>query len=85
MILARTTGGVTRPTPHPLNSHMAEISPLRRLPRGGPDGSADLAVRQRYLRRSRRFETSRAWITVWVTAFAVVGWLFIAGFAGFNH
>jgi len=25
------------------------------------------------------------WITVWVTAFAVVGWLFIAGFAGFNH
>lgn len=64
---------------------MAEISPLQRLPRGGPDGSADLAVRRRYLRRSRRFETSRAWITVWVTAFAVVGWLFIAGFAGFNH
>jgi hypothetical protein len=64
---------------------MAEFSPLRRLPRGGPDGSADLAVRQRYLRRSRRFETGRAWITVWVAAFAVVGWLFIAGFAGFNH
>jgi hypothetical protein len=85
MILARTTGGVTRPAPPPLDTYMAEISPLRRLPRGGPDGSADLAVRQRYLRRSRRFETSRAWITVWVTAFAVVGWLFIAGFAGFNH
>jgi hypothetical protein len=85
MILARTTGGVTRPTPHPLDTRMAEISPLRRLPRGGPDGSADLAVRQRYLRRSRRFETGRMWITVWVTAFAVVGWLFIAGFAGFNH
>jgi len=64
---------------------MADLSPLRRLPRGDPDGSADLAVRQRYLRRSRRFETSRMWITVWVTAFAVVGWLFIAGFAGFNH
>jgi hypothetical protein len=26
-----------------------------------------------------------AWITVWVAAFAVIGWLFIAGFAGFNH
>jgi hypothetical protein len=64
---------------------MAELSPTRRLPRSGPDGSADLAVRRRYLRRSRRFETGRAWITIWVTAFALVGWLFIAGFAGFNH
>jgi len=64
---------------------MAEFSPVRRLPRGGPDGSADLEVRRRYLRRSRRFATGRAWITVWVVAFAVVGWLFIAGFAGFNH
>jgi hypothetical protein len=64
---------------------MAELSPLRRLPRGGPDGSADLAVRRRYLRRSRRLATGRAWIVVWVTAFAVVGWLFIAGFAGLNH
>jgi hypothetical protein len=64
---------------------MAELSPLRRLPRSGPDGSADLAVRRRYLRRSRRFATGRAWITIWVAAFALVGWLFIAGFAGFNH
>ena len=85
MILARTTGGVTRQTTPPLDTYMADLSPLRRLPRGGPDGSADLAVRLRYLRRSRRFESSRVWITVWVTAFAVVGWLFIAGFAGFNH
>jgi hypothetical protein len=85
MILARTTGGVTRALPTPLDQQMAEISPLRRLPRGGPDGSADLAVRRRYLRRSRRFATGRAWITIWVTAFALVGWLFIAGFAGFNH
>ena len=64
---------------------MAELSPLRRLPRGGPDGSADLAVRRRYLRRSRRFASGRVWISLWVCVFAVVGWLFIAGFAGFNH
>jgi hypothetical protein len=64
---------------------MAELSPLQRLPRHGPDGSADLAVRRRYLRRSRRLEIGRAWITIWVAAFAVVGWLFIAGFAGFGH
>jgi hypothetical protein len=85
MILARAAGGVTRPLPTPLDTQMAEIAPTRRLPRGGPDGSADLAVRLRYLRRSRRFATGRAWITIWVTAFALVGWLFIAGFAGFNH
>lgn len=85
MILARATGGVTRPRPIPLDTQMSEISPTRRLPRGGPDGSADLAVRLRYLRRNRRFATGRAWITIWVTAFALVGWLFIAGFAGFNH
>ena len=84
MILARAAGGVTRPLPTPLDTQMAELSPTR-LPRGGPDGSADLAVRLRYLRRSRRFATGRAWITIWVTAFALVGWLFIAGFAGFNH
>ncbi len=64
---------------------MAEVSPVRRLPRNGPDGSADLEVRRAYLRRSRRFATGRTWITLWVVAFAAVGWLFIAGFAGFNH
>jgi hypothetical protein len=85
MILARTRGGVTRLMATPLDTQMADISPLQRLPRSGPDGSADLAVRVRYLRRSRRFATGRMWIGVWVTAFAVVGWLFIAGFAGFNH
>jgi hypothetical protein len=78
-------GGVTRPLFTPLDTQMAELSPLRRLPRSGPDGSADLAVRLRYLRRSRRFATGRSWITIWVAAFALVGWLFIAGFAGFNH
>ena len=85
MILARATGGVTRPPPTPLDTQMAQKSPTQQLPRGGPDGTADLAVRLRYLRRSRRFAIGRAWITIWVAAFALVGWLFIAGFAGFNH
>jgi hypothetical protein len=64
---------------------MAEISPLRRLPRNSPDGSADLAVRRRYLRHRRLLASGRVWITLWVVFFAVVGWLFIAGFAGFNR
>ena len=84
MILARATGGVTRPRP-PRWTRRWRKYPQLRLPRGGPDGTADLAVRLRYLRRSRRFAIGRAWITIWVTAFALVGWLFIAGFAGFNH
>jgi hypothetical protein len=63
---------------------MAEISPVRRLSRNQPDGSADLAVRRRYLRR-QRIAMSRLWIAVWIAFFAIVGWLFIAGFAGFNH
>jgi hypothetical protein len=41
-------------------------------------------VRRRYLRR-QRLAMGRVWIVVWVTFFAIVGWLFIAGFAGFNH
>jgi hypothetical protein len=63
---------------------MAEISPVRRLSRNQPDGSADLAVRRRYLRR-QRIAMSRVWIALWIAFFAIVGWLFIAGFAGFNH
>src|ERR1035437_11110538 len=39
MILARTTGGVTRALPTPLDQQMAEISPLRVLSRSGPYGS----------------------------------------------
>lgn len=63
---------------------MAQISPVRRLSRNQPDGSADLAVRRRYLRR-QRFAMGRVWIALWIAFFAIVGWLFIAGFAGFNH
>jgi len=64
---------------------MADFSPTHRLPNNTPDGSADLAVRVRYLRRSRRLALGRVWLTLWIVVFAVVGWLFIAGFAGFNH
>ncbi len=85
MILARTTAGVTRVGSAPLNHKMADLSPTHRLPTNSPDGSADLAVRVRYFRRSRRLALGRAWLTLWIVAFAVVGWLFIAGFAGFNH
>jgi hypothetical protein len=63
---------------------MADLSPVRRLPRNQPDGSADLAVRRRYL-RSRRLADGRVWILLWIAFFAAVGWLFIAGFAGFNQ
>jgi len=51
---------------------------------GPPSGSDSLAVRQRYLRHRRRL-SDRGWITVWVTLGALVGWLFIAGFAGLGH
>lgn len=55
-----------------------------RRPLGHPNGSAELAVRQRYLRQRRRLDT-RAWATFWVSLAAVMGWLFIAGFAGLGH
>jgi hypothetical protein len=84
MILARTSPGVTRRGSPSLEQQMAEISPLRRLSRNQPDGSADLAVRRRYLRQ-RRLADGRILIAIWISFFAVVGWLFIAGFAGFNH
>ena len=53
-------------------------------PLGRPTGSSDLAVRRRYLRQRRRLDT-RAWATFWVSLAAVMGWLFIAGFAGLGH
>ena len=53
-------------------------------PLGRPTGASDLAVRERYLRQRRRLDT-RAWATVWVSLAAVMGWLFIAGFAGLSH
>ena len=57
-------------------------NPLR--PLGRPTGASDLAVRRRYLRQRRRLDT-RAWATFWVSLVAVMGWLFIAGFAGLGH
>jgi hypothetical protein len=53
-------------------------------PLGRPTGASDLAVRRRYLRQRRRLAT-RAWATFWVSLAAVMGWLFIAGFAGLGH
>jgi len=85
MILARTAAGVTGTGQPPLESKMADFSPTHRLPSDIPDGSADLAVRVRYLRRSRRLALGRVWLTLWIVVIAVVAWLFIAGFAGFNH
>jgi len=57
---------------------------LRRRAAALPTGSDELAVRRRYLRQRRRLAV-RAWATVWVAAAAVMGWLFIAGFAGLGH
>ena len=85
MILARTAAGVTPVGVAPLHPQMADLSPTHRLPTNSPDGSADLEVRVRYLRRSRRLALGRVWLTTWIVVFAVVGWLFIAGFAGLNH
>jgi hypothetical protein len=57
----------------------------RRTPSPGqPNGADALAVRRRYLRHRRRI-TDRGWIALWVTVSAVVGWLFIVGFAGLGH
>lgn len=50
-----------------------------------PNGSDALVVRQRYLRQQRRRSFDRAWIPLWVTLGALIGWLFIATFAGFGH
>ena len=63
---------------------MATETRLRRPLAGSPTGSAELAVRRRYLRQRRRLD-ARGWTTMWVTVAAVMGWLFIAGFAGLGH
>jgi len=49
-----------------------------------PNGADALAVRRRYLRQRRRMG-DRGWIMLWVTVGAVIGWLFIVGFAGLGH
>ena len=50
-----------------------------------PTGTDTLAVRKRYLRRQHRRIADRGWITMWVTVSALVGWLFVVGFAGLGH
>jgi hypothetical protein len=64
---------------------MASPAPVRRIlfsPQ--PSGRDTLAVRERYLRQRRRL-SGRGWIGLWVSASAIVGWLFIAGFSTFGH
>jgi len=63
---------------------MAVETRIRRPGSGTPTGSDALAVRRRYLRQ-RRMVGATAWTTLWVTVAAVMGWLFIAGFAGLGH
>ncbi|MFN2582868.1 MAG: hypothetical protein ABR498_09035 [Candidatus Dormibacteria bacterium] len=63
---------------------MAAQARLRRRTAGLPTGSDELAVRRRYLRQRRRLD-ARGWTTLWVTVAALMGWLFIAGFAGLGH
>lgn len=53
-------------------------------PRGVPSGLDTLAVRERYLRRRRRLDDG-GWITVWVTVFALMAWLVVAGMTGLGH
>ena len=50
-----------------------------------PSGSDTLVVRERYLRQQRRRSFDRGWIPLWVTLGALIGWLFIASFAGLGH
>lgn len=50
-----------------------------------PSGSDELAVRERWLRSRRSKVLDRGLIALWVTGAAVVGWLFVAGFAGLGH
>ena len=57
---------------------------VRHDARGGPSGSDTLDVRERYLRRRRRLD-DHGWITLWVTIFAVMGWLLVAGLTGLGH
>jgi len=63
---------------------MATHARVRRFGLGRPTGSDALAVRRRYLLHRRRL-TGRAWVAAWVTVATVLGWLFVAGMAGFAH
>jgi hypothetical protein len=49
-----------------------------------PSGRDTLAVRERYLHQRRRL-SDRGWIGLWVSASALMGWLFIAGFAALGR
>ena len=68
----------------PLTHPMVEEVRLRRRPGAQPTGWDALAVRRRYLRQRRRLD-ARGWTTLWVAVAALMGWLFIAGFAGLGH
>jgi len=59
--------------------------PTRRNAPKVPSGADTLVVRQRYLRQRRRTFSDRGWIPLWVTLGALIGWLFIATFAGLGH
>ena len=63
---------------------MAAETRLRRSLAGSPNGSDELSLRVRYLHQRRRLD-ARGLTTLWITVVAVMGWLFIAGFAGLGH
>jgi hypothetical protein len=63
---------------------MSSSLQLRRIASEPPNGADALAIRRRYLRQRRRVG-DRGWIMLWVTIGAVIGWLFIVGFAGLGH
>ena len=64
---------------------MSPYRPSRRNGDNPPSGADALVVRQRYLRQRRRAFADRGWIPLWVTLGAIIGWLFIATFAGLAH
>ena len=85
MILARTSAGVTPPGSAPLEQCRWRKSPLfddcpGTSPTARPTWRFVVAISA-----AASFAMGRVWIALWVTFFAIVGWLFIAGFAGFNH
>ena len=64
---------------------MPSIQPAGRTGERPPSGADALVVRQRYLRQQRRRLADRGWNPLWVTLGALIGWLFIATFAGLGH
>ncbi len=64
---------------------MPSTRPTKRNGVKPPSGADALVVRQRYFRQQRRRFSDRGWIPLWVTLGALVGWLFIATFAGIGH